>query len=193
MLVGFCAAGNAAPAAAANTASQPATSDLDQVMALLAMRQHGRVEFVEQEFLAILKHPVESSGELRYDAPDRLEKRSLLPHPENLILAGGVLTVERGEHRHVLDLRRYPQIRPFVESIRATLAGDRSALERIFHVEFSGDMARWTLTLVPLDAQLTRTVKQVRIDGSRDQLLHVEIRQADGDRSLMTLRTPAAP
>jgi hypothetical protein len=40
---------------------------------------------------------------------------------------------------------------------------------------------------------LTRVVKRVQIDGSKDELLKVEIRQADGDRSLMTLRTPAAP
>ena len=63
--------------------------DLDEVMRLLAMRRHGRVEFVEQHFLAILKRPVESSGELRYDAPDHLEKRTLLPRPENLVLDGG--------------------------------------------------------------------------------------------------------
>jgi hypothetical protein len=167
--------------------------DLDAVMGMLAMRQHGRVEFVEQQFLAILDHPVESSGELRYDAPDRLEKHTLLPRRENLVLAGGVLTVERGGRRHVLDLHRYPQIQPFVESIRATLAGDRGALERLFHVEFAGGVERWTLILVPLDRQLAKIVTHVQIDGSRDQLLRVEIRQADGDRSLMTLRTPAAP
>ncbi len=170
-----------------------AAPDLDAVMGLLAMRRHGRVEFVEQQFLAILNHPVESSGELRYDAPDRLEKRTLLPHPEDLVLAGGVLTMERGGHSRVLDLQRYPQIQPFIESIRATLAGDRSALERIFHVDFAGDVQRWSLTLVPLDSRLTRNVKRVQIDGSRDQLLRVEIRQADGDRSLMTLLAPAAP
>jgi hypothetical protein len=169
-----------------------ASSDLDAVMGLLAMRQHGRVEFIEQQFLAILDHPVESSGELRYDAPDHLEKRTLLPRPENLVLAGGVLTVERGGRRHVLDMHRYPQIQPFVECIRATLAGDRRALERVFHVEFSGSVERWNLTLVPLDRQLAKSVAQVQIDGSRDQLLKIEIRQADGDRSLMTLRTPAA-
>jgi hypothetical protein len=109
------------------------------------------------------------------------------------VLAGGVLTIERGGRSRVLDLHRYPQIQPFVESIRATLAGDRGALEKIFHVDFAGDMRRWSLTLVPLDSQLMRAVKQVQIDGSRDQLLRVEIRQADGDRSLMTLRAPAAP
>jgi hypothetical protein len=168
-------------------------SDLDAVMGLLAMRQHGRVEFVEQQFLAILDHPVESSGELRYDAPDRLEKRTLRPRPETLVLAGGGLSVERNGRVRVLDLHRYPQVLPFVESIRATLAGDRSALEKVFHVDFAGSVARWTLTLVPLDHQLMRTVKQVQIDGSRDQLLRVEIRQTDGDRSLMTLRAPAAP
>jgi len=169
-----------------------ASSDLDAVMGLLAMRQHGRVEFIEQQFLAILDHPVESSGELRYDAPDHLEKRTLLPRSENLVLAGGVLTVERGGRRHVLDMHRYPQIQPFVESVRATLAGDRSALERVFHLEFDGSVERWTLTLVPLDRQLAKSVARVQIDGSRDQLLKIEIRQADGDRSLMTLRAPAA-
>ena len=174
-------------------AASASTSDFDAVMGLLAMRQHGRVEFIDQQFLAILKHPVESSGELRYDAPDHLEKRTLLPRPENLVLDAGVLTVERGGRRHVLDLHRYPQIQPFVESIRATLAGDRSALQRVFHLDFAGSVARWSLTLQPLDHQLTRTVKQVQIDGSRDQLLRVEIRQTDGDRSLMTLRAAAVP
>ena len=182
-----------AAAAIINPAPRAGTSDLDTVMSLLAQRQHGRVEFVEQKFLSILDHPIESSGELRYDAPDRLQKRTLLPRAETLLLDGSVLTMERGGHRRVLDLHRYPQIQPFVESIRATLAGDRAALERVFHVEFAGGVRRWSLTLAPLDRQLQRTIKQVQIDGSQDQLQRVEIRQTDGDRSLMTLRTPATP
>ena len=196
-LAWLCVAGGAAanastgPAAPLSTNSVP--GDLDEVMRLLAMRQHGRVEFVEQHFLAVLNHPIESSGEMRYDAPDRLEKRTLLPRPENLALAGGTLTMERGGHTRVVDLHRYPQIQPFVESIRATLAGDRAALERVFHVEFAGSVGQWSLTLSPLDRQLAKSVAEVRIDGARDELLRVEIRQADGDRSLMTLRTPAKP
>jgi Outer membrane lipoprotein carrier protein LolA-like len=183
----------AAAAANINAAPRAGTEYLDTVMSLLAQRQHGRVEFVEQKFLSILDHPIESSGELLYDAPDHLEKRTLLPRAETLVLDGSVLTMERGGHRRVLDLHRYPQIQPFVESIRATLAGDRGALERVFHVEFAGGVRRWSLTLAPLDRQLQRTIKQVQIDGSQDQLQRVEIRQTDGDRSLMTLRTPATP
>jgi hypothetical protein len=181
------ALGNTARAAAAGS------GDLDQVMALLAMRRHGRAEFIEQHFLAVLKRPIESSGELRYDAPDRLEKRTLMPRAETLVLTGGVLTVERAHSRRVTDLHAHPQVLPFVESIRATLAGDRGALERVFRLEFAGSVSRWTLTLAPLESKVKQSVSQVRIDGARDQLLKVEIRQPDGDRSLMTLRPSSLP
>lgn len=166
--------------------------DLAEVMGLLAARRHASAEFIEQQFLAVLTHPVESSGELRYDAPDRLEKRTLQPRAEALLMNGDVLTVERGGRRRVMDLHDYPQILPFIESIRATLAGDQSALGRDFQVSFDGGVARWTLTLVPLQSDLKQTLARVRIEGARDQLLSVEIRQKDGDHSLMTLR-PSSP
>jgi len=187
VILGLCASG------AARSAAGYGAMELDEVMGLLAMRRHASAEFIEQQFLAILDHPIESSGELRYDAPDRLEKRTLKPHVETLVLAGGVLTVERAHGRRVVDLHAYPQLQPFVESIRATLAGDRGSLERLFHLQFAGSLARWTMTLVPLDSTVKRAVAQVRIDGVRDQLLKVEIRQPDGDRSLMTLRPAATP
>jgi len=73
------------------------------------------------------------------------------------------------------------------------LAGDRGALERIFHLDFAGSLERWSLVLVPLDSKVKQSVAQVRIDGMRDQLQRVEIRQPDGDRSLMTLRPSTLP
>ncbi|HXR25391.1 MAG TPA: LolA-related protein [Candidatus Binataceae bacterium] len=173
--------------------ARAAPDDLDELLHLLGERHHGHVDFVEQHFLALLSRPVESSGELFYDAPDRLEKRTLEPRPESLMLAGDVLSIRRGRHRHVLDLKAYPQILPFVESIRATLAGDRAALERTFRVEYAGNLERWTLLLVPRESQIAATVSQVLIDGSGNHLRHVEIRQRDGDRSLMTLRDHSGP
>ena len=181
------------PAAGAVGVRMPDDGGLDALMALLAQRQHGHVQFVELEFLSLLDHPLESSGELRYDAPDRLEKRTLLPRAETLILAGGKLTVDRGKSHRVVDLHAYPQAQPFVESVRATLAGDRGALEKLFHLEFTGNLARWTLHLVPRDPDVKRSVAQVRLDGAHDQLLEVDIRQADGDHSRMTSREAAAP
>ncbi len=169
--------------------AQPAhaDSDLDRIMSSLAQRKHGHVTFVEQKYLAVLDKPVESSGELFYDAPDRLEKRTLSPKPETLVLQKGIVSAARGRHHYVLDLRQYPQIVPFIESIRATLAGDRAALEQVFQLTFEGSFDTWTLTLIPRDAKLSRTVKQIDIAGERDTIHRVEIREADGDRSVMTI------
>jgi hypothetical protein len=44
-----------------------------------------------------------------------------------------------------------------------------------------------------LESKVKQSVSQVRIEGARDQLLKVEIRQPDGDRSLMTLRPSTLP
>ncbi len=169
------------------------TDDLQELMRLLAARRHGQVDFVEQHFLAVLKRPVESFGVMTYDAPHRLEKRTVEPRAERLVLDGDELTVERKGHTHVLQLAAYPSLLPFIESLRATMAGDLPALERSFNVDFAGNLERWTLSLSPRDPKISSTVSRVRIDGSRDVLSKVEIFEANGDRSLMTLREHPAP
>jgi Outer membrane lipoprotein carrier protein LolA-like len=180
--------GAAAPAATPASTDAPApTQDLDRLMALLAKRQHGHVTFVEEHFLAVLDRPTESSGELLYDAPDRLEKRTLKPKPESVILEHGVITARRGHRTYVLNLSDYPQIVPLIDSIRATLAGDRASLERIFKVTLDGPLEHWTLSLLPSDSSVAKSVKQIRIEGAQDAIHTVEIQQADGDRSLLTI------
>ena len=164
-----------------------ADSDLDQLMSALAQRKHGHVTFVEKKYLALLDRPVESSGELLYDAPDRLEKKTLEPKPESLVLEGGTVSAQRGRRYYVLDLKQYPQVIPFIESIRATLAGDRAALEQVFKVDFTGSFDHWALGLVPRGPKLARTVKEIHIEGEKDVIHSVEIREADGDRSLLTI------
>jgi len=180
----------AACAAAAQTTAPPA---FDELLQLLAARRHGHVTFTEMQHLAMLERPLESSGELLYDAPDRLEKRTLKPKAQTLILEHGVLTARRGQRTHVMELRDYPQVVPFVESIRATLAGDRAALERFFRVQFDGTLAHWTLLLVPVDTTLAGAVKDIRIEGERDAVRTVEIRQSDGDRSLLSIGPELLP
>lgn len=176
-------AGQGVPAAE-TSASAPA---LDQLMSLLAQRRHGHVSFTEVQHLAMLDQPLHSSGELLYDAPDRLEKRTLQPKPEDLVLAQGTLIMQRGSRHRALSLRDYPQAVPLVESIRATLAGDRKSLEQYFVLKFSGTLESWTLELTPRDPAVARSVERVRIAGEHDAIRTVEIRQRDGDTSLLTI------
>jgi Outer membrane lipoprotein carrier protein LolA-like len=189
----YGAAVAADPAAGAPTAPASPADALGQLMQLLAARGHGHVAFTETQTLSMLDRPLESSGELLYEAPDRLEKRTLKPKPEDLTLEHGVLTDKRGRHTHTLELAAYPQLAPLVESLSATLSGDRAGLERAFVVQFSGDLADWMLELTPRDAAAARIVREVRIAGSRAALKSVGILQADGDRTLLTFGPELAP
>jgi hypothetical protein len=173
--------------------AQAEDGGLAQVLQGFAERTHAHSNYVEQQFLQVLRRPLESRGELRYDAPDRLEKQTLEPRAETLIAAGNVLTLQRGSHRHILELADYPQIAPLILGIRATLAGDRVTLERLFQVDFAGSVAHWTLQLVPRDPATLHSIARIRIEGSGDDLSRVEIGQANGDRSLMTLRPAPTP
>ena len=189
-----------APVAAAACAPQPATAAapaatdaLDELLRRLAARRRGHVSYTEVQHLAVLDRPLESSGELLYEAPDYLEKRILKPRPETLVLAHGMLSATRGRHTRTVALAAWPQVAPLIESIRATLAGDRAALERTFTVELQGDATRWVLRLTPRDPAATRAVAEVHITGESDRLETVEILEADGDRSLLTLGPEVAP
>ncbi|MHB1084304.1 MAG: LolA family protein [Thiobacillus sp.] len=170
---------------------QAAPLSIAQLMASLAKHPQGAATFTEKKFISILEQPVESSGELLFIAPARLEKRTLKPRPETMVLDGDTLTLERGKRKHVLQLRDYPEVAGMIESIRATLAGDRNALERVYHLALDGDPERWTFTLTPLDAKVGKVIARIRMEGARDGVRSVEILQADGDRSLMTIEKRA--
>lgn len=161
--------------------------NLAQLMLALAQNKSGHARFVEKKFIAMLEQPVESSGELRFTAPDRLEKKTLKPKPESMVLIGDTLTLERGSRRRTVSVAAYPEIGAFVESIRATLAGDREALERTYYATVRGNAERWLLVLLPAAPKLAALVTEIRISGARREVSEVEIRQADGDRSLMTI------
>ena len=173
--------------------SHAAAWDIDQLMRGLAQTHSSRASFVEKKYIAILDRPVESSGELVYTAPDRLEKRTLKPKPESMILERGILVIERGRQKHRLQMQDYPELAAFIDSIRGTLAGDRNALERHYRLSLDGAAEHWTLQLLPVNEKMQAVVKRIRIAGARDAVRSIEITQADGDSSLMLIEKFAPP
>ena len=173
--------------------SHAAAWDVEQLMRSLAQTRSSHARFVEKKTIAMLDQAVESSGELFYSAPDHLEKRTLKPKPESMILDHGTLVIERGRQKHRLQLQDYPELAAFIDSIRATLAGDRKALERSYRLSLDGTAEHWTLQLLPVDEKMRAVVKGIRIAGVRDALRSIEITQADGDSSLMLVEKLAAP
>jgi outer membrane lipoprotein-sorting protein len=162
---------------------------VESLMQQLSQVKQSKARFVERKYLKVLKAPLELSGTLTYVRPGRLEKRTLKPKPESLIVADDKLTLEnpgRNEHR-VLKLQDYPVVWGFVESIRATLGGDIKALERFYRVELEGGPAKWQLYLTPRDRKMNEVISLIRIDGSQARVNTIEVQEARGDRSVMKI------
>jgi len=179
---------SAAAAVAAET-NDPVAWDVQRLMRELAQVKTANARFFERRHLAILTAPLESSGTLVYAAPDRLEKHTLRPRPESLVLERNELTVESKERnqRRTLVLQDYPVIWAFVESIRSTLAGDLPTLSRFYQVGLDGGERRWRLTLKPSEPRMQDVVSEIRISGDRSWINAIEMIETGGDRSVMTI------
>ncbi|HKQ26631.1 MAG TPA: LolA-related protein [Burkholderiales bacterium] len=188
IVLAFCAGTHVAgrePGAQQNAAGW----DVQQLMRELGAVKRSQARFVERKYLKVLKAPLELRGTLTYVAPGNLEKRTLSPKPETLMIDGDLLTIESAarNERRTLRLQDYPVLWAFVESIRSTLSGDIAALERFYRVELEGNRARWRLYLVPRDAEMRAVINLINISGSRDKLERIEVQEAKGDRSVTTI------
>lgn len=163
---------------------------VDSVMRELAQRDHAQAHFVEVKHLRLLSRPLTVTGTLSYRAPDRLEKRTLSPNQEVLIVEGDRVRIEIPARRIVRDvsLHQHPALWGFVESLRATLRGDLEGLRRFYRVEFSGEPSRWQLSLTPLDPKMGALIRAVVIGGGEGRVRSIDLREARGDRSIMQLR-----
>lgn len=161
--------------------------DLRQLMQSLAQVKESRASFTEQKFLKILKQPLESSGTLLYQAPDRLEKHTLVPKAESLVLYQGELTIDIKARniKRILVLQDYPAVWAFVESIRSTLAGDLPTLEHFFKIELEGNSAAWKMKLLPIESKTRKMVSEISFVGNGNKVDSIDIIEANGDHSLM--------
>ena len=162
---------------------------IEPLMHELARVKVVKSRFVERKHLRILSTPLEFSGTLLYAAPAHLEKHTLQPKPQSLILDQNQLIVEDGtkKQRRILQLQDIPLIWALVESIRATLAGDLPALNRFYRVDLEGRENQWRLVLRPTDANLGALLTVIRISGQGRRVRRIEIFEAEGNRSVMTI------
>jgi outer membrane lipoprotein-sorting protein len=175
-------------------AAQAADFKLPELMKLLQQQKSGSASFVETKHLAVLDKPLESSGELSFSAPDRLEKRTLKPRPELLLLDGDKLSITQGDKRpYVVNLQQHPEVATLIESIRGTLAGDQQALEKNYTLELSGAAEKWQLLLTPGQSAAAKIIRRIRIAGAGPFVQTIDFEQADGDRSTMVISRPFSP
>ncbi len=159
---------------------------IDSLMQELARGAEATVKYRETKHSALLKQPLEMSGELRYKRPSFLEKRVITPHDERYTIDGDTLTVERKRdgRAHTLALQSQPVLWALVEGIRATLRGDAATLRRFYRLELEGDTTAWTLHLLPSGTDMAEFVRAVRLRGGNGRLRAMEVLEVSGDRAV---------
>jgi len=168
-------------------AAQEEPWDFARLMAQLAQVQSSRARYSEVRRVAVLQKPLQLSGTLLYARPALIEKRQILPFKEVIRVDGDRLTVEREGKTREIMLQNAPLIAGLVESLRATLAGDGSELERLYAIRVQGNRQRWTLALTPREAEIAGVVKSILIAGSDSRVARLEILEPSGDGSVMTI------
>jgi len=170
-----------------SAAESQQTWSLEQLMRGLSEIKSATTNYNEDQYIGIATRPLRSSGELVYVAPNRLEKNATMPSPQSIVIDGDKLTMREGRRSRTVSLSNHPEIGAFIESIRSTMSGDVTTLNRYYQVALTGDADHWQLELEPTDEKVGKLVDVVRIGGSRYQLDTVEIVHTDGDRSVMTM------
>ncbi len=160
-----------------------------ELMQALAAVPAAEARFTEVRQMEVLRAPLELRGTLRYERPDRLERRVTSPYQEVTRIEGDRVSVDnpaRGAPR-IYSLASLPAALALVEGLRATLAGDLATLERHYRVSLEGRPEAWTLKLAPRALALSGPVAEIRLSGSAARLERMEIDDRSGDRTIMTL------
>ncbi|HEY8586976.1 MAG TPA: LolA-related protein [Rhodanobacter sp.] len=181
----------------ANTwASEPTAASSSAVALIAALGQPApaHTAFAEARFMRVLQRPLVVSGQLSWLGGDQLQRSVEQPRRETATIAEGEVTQQReGRRPRHFSLKRAPQLQVLLDSFVALLSGDAARLQQAFEIHQEGDVTgAWTLTLVPRDARVARTVSSIRIDGYAGQSRCMHMQEADGDLAVDLLGPLAA-
>ena len=148
------------------------------------------IEFVETRHSSLLREPLVTTGELRFEPPATLERRVTTPYAERYRIAGDQVTIDRpgGGPPRTLSLGGQPLLANLADTIRAMLRGDLPVLERLYRIELAGSREDWALTLLPSDPATVEFVASVRVSGRGGTLAEMEVVEPNGDRTVTRFR-----
>jgi hypothetical protein len=159
--------------------------DLARLMSLLSAGPDVEAPYTEKKYSSLLTEPLASSGLLVYHRPDAVEKNVLTPRKERFRFAGDELIVTRNGTEKHYPLESQPLLSAFAAGLRGVLSGDLALLKKHYQLALEGEEGSWRLELLPLDHDISRYVERILINGRAGHVQQIEIREANGDRSVL--------
>src|SRR5690606_21870903 len=116
----------------AASAAPPDAPDAARIVASLRRELPARTPFVEVRWSSLLDRPLVLRGELEYAGPGHLSRRVDAPYREEMTVAGGEASVQRGDREaRTFPLGQAPEREGFLRGFQWLRGGAREG----FHVE----------------------------------------------------------
>lgn len=180
MLMLMCSA--VLPCAAAPEAGAATAVDAGWILQQLAQSAPPRTAFVELRGSPLLKAPLRIEGEYQRPDAQTLVREVRAPYAETTTLREGQARIARaGKPVRSFALARAPELAQLQTSFGALLAGDRKTLEQHYRLAAEGSRGQWTLRMVPLDAKLAASLRELTLHGKSTELRCIETQPVKGD------------
>jgi hypothetical protein len=166
------------------------TCTLPDVLLARAGIREDSAAFTQERRIRYVTEPITSAGRLRYAAPDRLEMIVEEPRQERFLYEDGVLTIDTAdaEAERRISVESNVVLATMLSGLIGILSGDGAELRRLFFVDFEDTACEWRLELVPKSKRVIEKVDKINVSGERQRIRRVEIRQSNGDTSILTLK-----
>jgi outer membrane lipoprotein-sorting protein len=168
---------------------------IDAVMEGLRGLQHFEATFDETRHSTFLKTPIKLNGTFVYTAPQTFIKETFKPFPEIVTVDSNGVKIEQdketqeGQSRiQFIAADAHPLVKGLVDGAEATMSGNKELLESRYELELNGSNEQWSVKLVPREKALRKKIESLLFTGSGDLIDSVEIRESDGDLSVINLK-----
>lgn len=170
-----------------------AALDVDTLLKALAHPAPATTPFVEVRYSKLLDQPIVVKGQLEYHEDGTLVRAVSAPFRERTEIQGETVNVQReGKNPRRFSLKRAPELRSMLGGFAAVLGGGRSALDKDFNLDVSGETDQWTLALTPKSTQMGKYVHDIVIQGAQREPRCIVVTQPDNEASVMLVGAAAA-
>lgn len=162
---------------------------LDRLAGIITGTPDHTAKFSEERRLILLTEPVRLEGTLLFRAPGRLEKHTMSPQREDLVVEGEWVTVSLPD-KHAdlrLNIADDPALHGLLFSLQSLLTGKPERLSEIFAVEAWGGADSWILRLKPGPPDLAERILVIRVTGEGRWIRTIELWETTGDYLIMSI------
>jgi hypothetical protein len=138
--------------------------------------------FTEEKRITVLRHPLQSSGQLIFLPTQGLYRQLQKPFMQELLITPDAIHQRNANDSvTVVTLEKLPVAQAFVGAFLALFAGSWDALHKHFEVYFTQDQQRWQLGLKPSNEAMSRLISCLVLEGEQTRLVALWVQETNGD------------